>query len=328
MKKLRVITAIIFSGVFFATAIAQNTDKEDLAMAAQENMKPGKMHQLLYKMVGTWNGKVKLRLQAGVPPLEFTTESVYETIDNGLHLRGKTAGNIMGMPFTGHEHFGYNNPTRKFFVTWIDNLGSGIQFLEGNYDEAAKTFTYTGNTTDPLGQPVKITRTLKFLSDTETHYEFFTEQNGQKSKAMEIDFSKVEAPKTNAQNYKLSDLAFLQGKWKVENKETYELWKLNADNTLSGNSFKIKDGKEVISEHLSLAMNGDKIIYSAKVLNQNNGEPVNFTLNKEVTNKFSFENPTHDFPKKIQYTKLDEKTLFVEVLGEGDRGFSFKMMKQ
>lgn len=314
--------------MLFATAMAQNADKNELALAAQQNMKPGKMHQVLYKMVGKWNGKVKLRLQEGVPPLEFTTESFYEIIDNGLHLSGKTTGNIMGMPFTGHEHFGYNNPTNKFFVTWIDNLGSGIQFLEGNYDETTKTFTYTGNTTDPLGQSVKITRTLKFLSDTETHYEFFTEQNGNKSKVMEIDFSKAETPKPNAQSYKLSDLAFLQGKWKVENKETYESWKLNADNTLTGSSFKVKEGKEVISEHLSLTINGDKIIYSAKVLNQNNGEPINFTLNQEVTGKFSFENLTHDFPKKIRYTKLDEKTLFVEVLGDGDRGFSFKMIKQ
>lgn len=64
------------------------------------------------------------------------------------------------------------------------------------------------------------------------------------------------------------------------------------------------------------------------MLNQNNAQPIAFVLNNEVKNKISFENLTHDLPKKIQYTKLDETTLFVEVLGENDKGFSYKMMKQ
>lgn len=326
MKRIAIVTILSF--VFFTAALAQTDDKKAIVKAAQENMKPGKMHQLLYKMLGTWNGKVKLWLQDGIPPIEFTTESNYETIDNGLHLTGKTTGKIMGMPFTGHEHFGYNKPTKKFFVTWIDNMGSGMQYLEGNYDEASRTFTYTGNTTDPLAQPVKITRTLKILSDSTTHFELHTEQNGKKSKSMEIEFTKVPNTVALVRNYKLADLDFLQGKWKVENKEHYEKWQLNADNTLNGSSFKVKEGKEIISEYLSLKINGDKIVYTARVLNQNNGNPVEFTLNKEIDNKFSFENLNHDFPKKIQYTKLDDKTLFVQVLGEGDRGFSFTMMKQ
>ncbi|MCY1545510.1 hypothetical protein D9M68_814570 [compost metagenome] len=73
---------------------------------------------------------------------------------------------------------------------------------------------------------------------------------------------------------------------------------------------------------------GDQIIYSATALGQNEGKPIDFILNKDVKNKFSFENLAHDFPKKIQYTIINKTTLFVEVLGEGDKGFSYKMMKQ
>lgn len=298
MKNLELVATFFLVLALSPKTTPQDDNQQTLMKAAQENIKPDKMHQLLYEIAGSWNGKVKRWLQDNMPPLEFTTESTCEKIDNELHLTRKTTGSIMEMPYTGHEHFGYNNPIKKFFLTWIHNLSSGIQYVEGNYDETTKTITYTGNTTDPLAQPI------------------------------EIQFTKKPNPKALAQNYKLADLEFLQGKWKVENKETYETWKLNTDNTLTGSSYKVKDGKEVVSENLSIITSGDKIVYTATVLNQNSGKPVEFTLNKEISTKASFENLNHDFPKKIQYTKLDDKTLFVEVLGKGDRGFSFKMMKQ
>jgi hypothetical protein len=71
-----------------------------------------------------------------------------------------------------------------------------------------------------------------------------------------------------------------------------------------------------------------KIVYTAIVQGQNNGQPVDFTLNPDVTGKYSFENPEHDFPKKIQYTPMGNATVLVEVSGEGGRGFSYMMAKQ
>ncbi len=133
----------------------------------------------------------------------------------------------------------------------------------------------------------------------------------------------AQADETNLKN-----LHFLEGRWKIENKENYETWKVNADCSLEGTASKIRAEKETITEYLSIKTTDKKVAYQAKVVNQNNGQAIEFVLNQTVKNKLSFENLTHDFPKKIQYTKLDENTLFVEVLGENDRGFSYKMMKQ
>lgn len=126
----------------------------------------------------------------------------------------------------------------------------------------------------------------------------------------------------------LNEFSFLEGTWKMENKENYETWKIKNENELEGSSYKMKADKKIVSEFLSIKKTEGKVIYTAQVVNQNDGKPIEFVLNKEVKNKISFENLTHDFPKKIQYTKLDETTLFVEVLGENDQGFSYKMMKQ
>lgn len=124
-----------------------------------------------------------------------------------------------------------------------------------------------------------------------------------------------------------TDLHFLEGTWKAENKESYESWKRTGDGQLKGNSYKIKAGKKIITEELQIRHLNSKVVYQARVLNQNNAQVIEFELNKNLKNKYSFENSGHDFPKKIQYTKLNDTTIFVEVLGENDKGYAYKMGK-
>lgn len=126
---------------------------------------------------------------------------------------------------------------------------------------------------------------------------------------------------------KLNGLGFLYGTWKMENKENYENWKAVNDSLLEGSAYKMKAGQKVTTEYFSIKARTGKIIYQAIVPDQNNGKAVDFELNENLKNKYSFENLSHDFPKKIQYTRLNDTTIFVEVLGANDKGFSYKMMK-
>lgn len=126
----------------------------------------------------------------------------------------------------------------------------------------------------------------------------------------------------------IKDLNFLAGTWKVENKENYERWTLKEKGHLEGVAYKVRNGNTQIDENLTIKITGEKVVYSAKVKNQNNGQPIDFVLNKMIKDKFSFENAGHDFPKKIQYTIRNDSTLFVSVLGENDKGFSYNLIKQ
>ncbi|MDT7827698.1 DUF6265 family protein [Pricia sp. S334] len=119
---------------------------------------------------------------------------------------------------------------------------------------------------------------------------------------------------------------FLQGTWKMENKESYEHWDKLNENTLKGFTYKIKDGQLRVSEYLDISRNKNQIIYTATVLNQNQAKGIEFELTK-IDSTFTFENPKHDFPKKIVYQKRNESEIFVQV-SDGKNGFSFKMKKQ
>jgi hypothetical protein len=126
----------------------------------------------------------------------------------------------------------------------------------------------------------------------------------------------------------LTGLQFLEGTWKTENKENYESWKKTEDGSFEGHSYKMKEQKKMITEYLVIRAAGDKVTYTATVLGQNGSKPIDFVLNRDIKDKFSFENPSHDFPKKIQYTPISRTVLLVQVLGDGDKGFSYKMIKQ
>lgn len=125
----------------------------------------------------------------------------------------------------------------------------------------------------------------------------------------------------------LQDLNFLVGTWKMEGKNTYEHWSKD-DSAYVGESFNVMDDVKYVSETLRIEQVADSVVYTATVMNQNEGKAIAFTLNTDVVDKLSFENTSHDFPKKIRYTKVTDTELFVEVLGANDEGFSFIMQKQ
>ncbi|MBX3044256.1 MAG: hypothetical protein KIT33_03730 [Candidatus Kapabacteria bacterium] len=120
---------------------------------------------------------------------------------------------------------------------------------------------------------------------------------------------------------------FLLGTWKMENKEVYEHWDKLNENTLKGFSYKLKDGQMLISEYLDIRKVGKEILYSATVLKQNSGNPVDFKLTK-TDSTYIFENPNHDFPKKIVYQRLTDTEIYVQVSDGKQKGFAYKMQKE
>jgi len=120
---------------------------------------------------------------------------------------------------------------------------------------------------------------------------------------------------------------FLQGTWKMENKETYEHWDRLNDHTLKGFSYQMAGGQMRVSEYLNISRKADQITYTATVLNQNRGEGISFEMTQSDS-IYVFENPRHDFPKKIAYRQLSETELFVSASDGGQKGFSYKLIRQ
>lgn len=122
-------------------------------------------------------------------------------------------------------------------------------------------------------------------------------------------------------------LDFLQGTWKMENKEVYEHWDKLNQNTFKGFSYTLKDGQIIVSEYLDISNANNEVIYTATVLKQNQGQGVNYKLTKTGVT-ITFENPDHDFPKKIVYQKMNETEIYVQISDGKQKGIEYLMQKQ
>lgn len=120
------------------------------------------------------------------------------------------------------------------------------------------------------------------------------------------------------QNKTFESLSKLQGNWKMEMGEdaaVIESWIKINDTLYTGKSYEVTKGDSVLSETVNLYVSGDEIFYVPVVQDQNQQQPVLFRLSGNEKDKFSFENPEHDFPTKIVYVFKDAKTMDATISG-------------
>ncbi|HWA06910.1 MAG TPA: DUF6265 family protein [Ignavibacteria bacterium] len=98
---------------------------------------------------------------------------------------------------------------------------------------------------------------------------------------------------------------------------SYEEWKVTGDNLYEGSSKTIKNGEVIFSEILKIENTPEGIYYVADV--PHNPAPVKFQLTSVSDSSAVFENPEHDFPKKITYL-LEEGNLHAFIEGPGKDG--------
>jgi uncharacterized protein YciI len=107
----------------------------------------------------------------------------------------------------------------------------------------------------------------------------------------------------------------------------YEQWNQSDDGTLRGISYKMENGEVEVTEYLSISSRDGEIVYTAVVLGQNGGAPVDFELTRSDT-VFVFENREHDFPQRIAYKYINNKSFRVEVSSRSQSGFAYTMIAQ
>lgn len=106
-------------------------------------------------------------------------------------------------------------------------------------------------------------------------------------------------------------LSGLKGVWKMQTKRggLYEEWSIVDDKYLQSRGYFVKGTDTVVNERVALQHKADGIYYTSTVENQNNRQPVAFKLTAAANNTFVFENPEHDFPKRIVYRLINKDSI-------------------
>ncbi len=175
MKKFTLLTAILFAIAIASPSSAQTSatspaagtsssaavsapgsppNPQEMMKQMMELSKLNENHKLLTDLDGNWNFAIKMWMNPdpNAPPQQSKGTAVRKSAMGGryviMDVTGKMQmpgedGKMKEMQFKGMGVEGYDNVKQKFVASWIDNMGTGIQFSDGTYDPAAKTFTYT-----------------------------------------------------------------------------------------------------------------------------------------------------------------------------------------
>jgi hypothetical protein len=180
-----------------AAQTAADKAKADEATAMEAWMKlnaPGKAHQVLAGMAGSWDMEVKAWMAPGAPPTVSPGQAENQMIMGGRFVRETVTSEMSGMPFEGMSLTGYDNVKKKYVGIWIDSMTTGIFRCEGDYDSTAKTLTMRGRTFDAMAGKEVAVRTVARVETADRHvFEWYAPgPDGKEMKSMEITYTRQE----------------------------------------------------------------------------------------------------------------------------------------
>jgi hypothetical protein len=120
------------------------------------------MHEFLAKEVGVWQGTNTLWMFPDSEPAKTECTNTVSKILDGRFIKIEWAGEMPGMgPFTGLGTTGYDNVTRKFVSSWIDNCSTGIMNGTGELSADQKTLSWTFHHNCPLTKKPVVMRQIE-----------------------------------------------------------------------------------------------------------------------------------------------------------------------
>ena len=187
-----------------SAAVAPAASAPSEAEMMKQMMELSKMnenHKLLSSLDGNWTYTIKMWMNPdpSAKPQESKGTATRKSVMGGRYVMMDVSGKFQ-MPgedgkmkevqFKGMGLEGYDNVKKKFVGSWIDNMGTGIMFSEGDYDAATKTFTYTSEMEPMPGMKSQVREVLKMTDTNHMMLEWYENQGGQEKKTMEIAYTR------------------------------------------------------------------------------------------------------------------------------------------
>lgn len=155
-------------------------------------MTPGDPHKMMASWSGTWEGESTMWMAPGAPPQVTKGSATNKMAMGGRYQVSNHKGMMMGQPFEGMSILAYDNNTKTYKNTWIDNMGTGLMVMEGTWDDAAKTMSLKGKCQDPMTKREMELREVYKVIDEKNHVMemYGPGPDGKEFKMMELKMTK------------------------------------------------------------------------------------------------------------------------------------------
>jgi len=156
---------------------------------------PGREHQVLTRMAGTWEAVTRYWMRPDVEPAESKGTSTRKWILDGRFLMEELDGGNLALPFRGVGLFGYDAFEKKYSSAWADTTSTAILTNLGFFDKTNNVVNFTGEYKDPWTGTRKKSRGLvRFVGPDRQVLELHvTEASGREFLMLEITYTRKEA---------------------------------------------------------------------------------------------------------------------------------------
>lgn len=153
---------------------------------AQEAQKPGKEHDVLKDMVGTWDAVVQM---PGSP--DSKALAIYTMSLEGMWLTSDFHGKIGEQKFHGKSFDSWDSAKKKYVGVWMDSMTGSPMVFEGNFDESGKTLVMHAESVGPDGKKSRF-KSTSVNSDANHHlYKMFMlNADGSETEVMSIRYTR------------------------------------------------------------------------------------------------------------------------------------------
>ncbi len=162
--------------------------------AMEEAAKPGPMHAMLNKSVGTWKAQCSMWMAPDAEPITSESTMTCASIMGGLFTQCQMSGEVPGMgTMSGMGIYGYDNVAKKFQATWVMSCGSGMMTGTGELQSDGSTINWTYNHTCPVRKKACTMREVEKITgpDTKTITTYMEDPaSGKEYKAMEMTLTR------------------------------------------------------------------------------------------------------------------------------------------
>lgn len=183
--------------VLLAISVAIADDKHrDKPMDPQEMMQiytelaaPGKPHELMASLAGSWTTKTKEWMDPQKPSIESTGTADIKMLLGGRYLQQEITGTMHERPFSAIWTIGYDNLLKQYISTWISTMGTGIFLMEGTASEDGKIITFKGQHAEVGGGEMAHRAIWKIIDSNKQEFVMYgTHHGGQEMKMLETTY--------------------------------------------------------------------------------------------------------------------------------------------
>lgn len=157
--------------------------------------KPGPEHKVMEAFIGEFTGGGKFWMMPGSEPEQFSGKVSRKWDMDGLFVVENVTGDAKaGEPaYKATSFMGYNTFDHRYETAWIENMSTYIGTMNGTYDAAKKTFTFTGEMINPATQKRTKQRTVIDISnpDKEVMTCYCNDESGHEFKSMDATFTRT-----------------------------------------------------------------------------------------------------------------------------------------